>query len=285
MKEIELKRYYSKDEIKHRAKTSVLDSDFDLVVKDECILKEDGKIIGVYIKLKEDTSDIIKVLKKIKYEKGKRLRGLTSTSRIFGFRPRLTIRADYCSATSLAIEMPKEHAIICKYAKIVDEMYRKFLPKEYKKHRKIIDENVLKEYQIEGTVFTSGIINENNQLHHHFDNGNFKNTMNAMMTFKHQVEGGYLVLPEYRVALAVDNSTFSIFNAQSILHGVSKFQLKNNNSFRYTMVFYSLNQMKNCLPPAEEIARVRRKKTERELKRYEIPPEKRKDLISRIGKQ
>ena len=42
-----------------------------------------------------------------------------------------------------------------------------------------------------------------------------------MVVFKRDVAGGYLVIPEFDIALEVADNTLSIFNGQEILHGVS----------------------------------------------------------------
>src|SRR5579872_7238778 len=88
-------------------KRTALETDFKTLIDEPTILvdDDDGQVKIIYDHLGAlDTSDIVSALKKIKYHEGKRTRGLTSRSRIFGYRPRLEMRADFCSSTSMASE-------------------------------------------------------------------------------------------------------------------------------------------------------------------------------------
>ena len=104
-----------------------------------------------------------------------------------------------------------------------------------------------------------------------------------MAVFKHDVEGGYLCLPEYRVAVECKNNSLFIFDGQSILHGVTPIRRLTTEGYRYSIVYYTLQQMANCLPPEEELNRIRKNKTERELKR--LNPEHMKGLAEMLRKK
>jgi hypothetical protein len=181
-------------------KRSAKESDFSQLISESCILKDrEGKTIVLYEELGNelDTRPAVKALKKIKYHKGKRSRGLVSNSRIFGYRPRMTIRADYCSSTSLAKDFPEEHNKVCDLGIKLSELYFKKIPETWEKHREVIEDKVKKEWVIPDSIFTSGIINKNNPLKYHFDTGNFNDVFSVMIVFKSGIEGGYLSLPEY----------------------------------------------------------------------------------------
>lgn len=271
-------------------KRSALESDYEELITEPCILTdEEGKVLAIYDVLPLDTTRLIQALKKINYHTGKRTRGLVSTSRIFGYRPRSPLRGDYCSSTSMASEHPEEHALVCGFAIEVEEYYKKYYPEGWEKHRSVTDEKILPEYKIKNSekesLFTSGIINKNNPLKYHFDTGNFKDVYSCMLVFKHDVSGGYLSLPEYGVGFELKNNSLFMFDGQSILHGVTPIKYNNPNGHRFSIVYYSLKQIWKCLEMTAELAYVRNKKTAREKARHNMTEEHYNSLSSRRGKQ
>lgn len=252
-------------------KRSAVESDYETLIRESCVGVENGEIKFIYQELDWDTRDIVDALKKIKYHEGKRSRGLVSRSRIFGYRPRLEMRTDFCSSTSLASESPDEHALVCSLAKRIEELYQNTHPEGFKRHADVTAEKVKGEWRIENSIFTSGIINKNNPLKYHFDTGNFNGVYSCMPVFKSGVKGGYLSLPEYGIAVELKNNSIFMFDGQSIMHGVTPITYESPLSYRYSIVYYSLKRMWQCLEIDEELARVRQKKTKRERLRMQEP--------------
>lgn len=285
-KELDLKEY-----IKRSAK----ETDYDTLITEPTILMVDGEIKVVYDHLNFDTTNIVDALRRVKYATGKRSRGLVSTSRILGYRPRNEMRQNYCSTTSLAGEAPQEHKIVADFAIQLEQFYKKYNPSGYENHRNMAEQKIRKAWRIEGeSIFTSGIINKNNPLKYHFDTGNFTDVYSMMTVFKAGVEGGYLALPEYGVAFALPNNSVFMFDGQGILHGVTPIKYTSPAGYRYSVVYYTLKRMWQCLEINEEIARVRQEKTIKERVRMEVPlteadrilkEEKRAMLKDRMGKQ
>lgn len=268
-------------------KRSALESDFSrLISEPTCLIDaETGKILVVYDDFDVDCQPIVKALKTIKYSEGQRARGLKSRSRIFGWKPRLAMRGDFCSSTSLAVEHPTEHSTVCHYAELLEKRYLKNDANTYSAHRALIDEKVKAEYRINGTVFTSGIINKNNPLKYHFDTGNFNDVFSCMLVFKSGVTGGYLSLPEYDLGFELKDRTAFMFDGQGILHGVTPIKYASPLAYRYSVVYYSLKQIWKCLTITDELIRIRERKTKREKIRHRMPAEHRADLLRRWGKQ
>lgn len=88
-----------------------------------------------------------------------------------------------------------------------------------------------------------------------------------MLVFKRDIVGGHLSCPEYGLGFKLKNNSLLMFDGQSILHGVTPIQKKSASAYRYSIVYYSLQQMWKCMSVDEELARIRNKKTEREIKR------------------
>lgn len=262
------KREINMDEFKLR---SALESDCKTLITESTLIVDNGTIKVIYLDLDDfnfDQAEIVKALKTIKYETSERSGGLKTTSRIFGYAPRVVMRKDFCSATSLINDYPKEHAIVCNYAERVSKIYEEIDPDIYTKHNDLANK-VLPDWKIKGSPFTSGIINKNNPLKYHFDTGNFVDVYSCMLGFKHNIKGGYLALPQYDVMLEIKDNSVLIFDGQNILHGVTPFVQLSEDAYRYTIVYYSLKAMWACLPVNEEIIRIRNLKTKREFRRAE----------------
>ena len=90
-----------------------------------------------------------------------------------------------------------------------------------------------------------------------------------MIAFRNKIEGGRLSLPEYNLGLEIDDSTVTLFDGQKILHGVTPIQYLSPESYRFTLVYYSLSQMWKCTTPKEELERIKRVKTQRNQDRYD----------------
>lgn len=255
-------------------KRSANESDYDTLITEPCIGVENGEIRFIYDTLDMDSKDVIQALKRIKYPETKRSDGLVSRSRVFGWKPRVTMRADYCSQASLAGEFPAENRVVVSLAKMIEEKYFKNYPEGYNKHKEEVEAKVKNTFRIDGTVFTSGIINKNNKLNYHYDAGNFNKVYSCMPVFKNGIRGGHLALPEYGLGLELAHNSLLMFDGQSILHGVTPIKYDDENSFRYSVVFYSLKQMWKCLEMDEELARIKNLKTTREKDRLNLPQDK-----------
>jgi hypothetical protein len=245
----------------------------ELVTKSTVVYDKDAEAISiVYLELDDDFSGVVEALRSIQTKSAGRTGGMVSNSRIFGYSPRITLRRDYCSSASLAYDNPEAHSRICSLASMVSRYYQAWHPELYAEHQRVV-EKVLPGWRLEGSVFTSGIINRDNQLPYHHDAGNFRNVWSNMLAFKRKVGGGYLAVPEYDLGFQIRDHSLLMFDGQNILHGVTPILKWAADSYRYTIVFYSLRGMWQCLTPEEETQRYRRKRTEREVRRAESKPD------------
>lgn len=266
MKTIEIKR--NKIDYKEYVKRSATETDYDTLINEDVLVTENGEPKILYMKLPADVSKYARqAVKNIKYSTSTRTSGLKTTSRIFGYNPRNTIRKDYCSTTSMAIEHPNEHAAICDFGEYLSSLYIKYFPKVYKLHSDITESKMQGEWVIKNTPFTSGIVNKNNPLKYHFDAGNIKDVLSNMVVFKRQVQGGFLSCPEFNIGFEVADNTVILFDGQNILHGVTPINKLTPSAYRYSIVYYTLQQIWNCLPIDEEMARARNKRYDRENNR------------------
>lgn len=265
MKTIELKRRnIDLSEFKRR---SALESDCSQLINFDCLLTYEGKPVLYYGKIKQDTNPLLWAVQTIKYTKDERTAGLVSHSTVFGYMPRRVLLADYCHAAAMAREKQKQHFILTNFINDLENIYKEHFPDVYKKHKDIVEEKIKPEWKIEGSVFTSGIVNKDNPLKYHHDAGNFKGVLSNMVCFKKGISGGRLSIPEFDIKLEIQDNTLVIFNGQEILHGVTPIIKSHPNGYRYTIVYYSMEQMWKCDSVNDELERIRTKKKEREFKR------------------
>jgi len=176
-------------------KRTALESDFDSLIKEDTLIRDQkGNPLLLYLKPDLDFGPLKSVLQKIEYQASERTGGLKTVSRVFGYQPRIALRRDFCTATSLAYADAHSNEIVCEYGRKIDPMYRQHFPKISAMHNDQTSK-VLPEWRIPGTVFTSGIINKNNPLKYHFDSGNFEHVCSCMLGLKKNILGGYLVDP------------------------------------------------------------------------------------------
>lgn len=248
---------------------SATENDCSQLIDYDCLITVEGKPKILYCKIKSNTNNLRWAIKTIEYEETTRTNGLKTRSAIFGYSPRVTMRKDFCSATAMSRNFPKQHYVICKFAEELTKLYEEYFPETLQRHYEIAKGKVKDEWTLPGTPFTSGIVNKNNPLKYHHDAGNFKNVLSNMIVLKRGVLGGRLACPEFDIKLECDDDHVVIFDGAQILHGVTPIikPADDENCYRYSVVYYSLEQMWNCDSVNEEVKRIRKVKKEREFKR------------------
>lgn len=250
----QLKKIDCKEFRKHHAK----EGDCSVVVNQDTTVFLNGKPIVVYIaNLPKATDELFDALTKIKYDSSTRTSGLVTASKIFGYAPRNAIRNLACRAAGIALQHPKESDVLKKFAQVAAEQYEATNKQLAIQHSEMTKERVRPEYSMAGSMFTSGIVNHNNPLKYHFDSGNYVGVWSAMFAFKRGIEGGKLACPEIDMTFECANGSLTMFDGQSILHGVTPIIKKRPDSVRYTVVYYSLKQMWSCESNQNEIERMR----------------------------
>jgi hypothetical protein len=234
------------------------ESDTSLIYDEPGVYELDSKPVIIYGRLEERHKDILWAVKTLGMQTATRETSKDGSSRIFGFRPRITIGSgNFCSVTSAFETHPEQHKIICEFGKTLDRVYKKNAPKVYQKHQRLLAEFIKKDWRIPGTSFTSGIVNRNNPLLYHYDKGNLFDVMSCMVVFRHLCEGGFLSIPEFGARWLLNDRSYFLFDGQSCLHGVTPIQKLNQKAYRYSVVYYALRKMQECGTREEELCRVR----------------------------
>jgi hypothetical protein len=187
---------------------------------------------------------------------------------IFGFRPPIAYNpfGAIPGPTALTKSYPAQYEELCRLGRSLQEEYRAGAPGEFARHEAML-RDVIPEYIIPGTIFTSGIVNQNNALKYHFDKGNFEGVMSCMAVFRSLTGGGHLVIPELGAGFTLDDHSYLLFDGQRYLHGVTPIHRMNKRSYRYSVVFYSLRAMARCETQEKELRAARLKRVEIERRR------------------
>lgn len=271
MKKVEVKK--TEVNLSSYIKKIAKESDCSNVIDFDCLIYIDGIPKIAYLTIPNVlTKYVRRACLNVKLNHVERLSdGLITNgkNRVFGYRParQMSQFASTCSTTGLAKDFPLEHSALCAFSKTAKEYYEKIFPTQYAKNSEIVNEKILKEWTLEDTVFTSGIINKDSILQYHFDIGHVSKALSVMLTLKKELEGGDLSMPEINTLLKLKDNTLLIFDGQELLHGVTPIVKNTNNSYRLTVVYYSLIQMWKCLTITEEVIKARAVRFKKEHKR------------------
>jgi hypothetical protein len=189
--------------------------------------------------------------------------GRRNASRVFGWSPRRPVqRREACNSTSFAKEQPAEQATLDAYAVRLLDMLRGIDPTIADRDEETMRE-VLPEWKMAGTTWTSGVVNQNSQLPYHRDGFNFP-TWSAMPVIRRACDGGHLHLPEYDLTVACRDGWAVFFCGHALVHGVTPMRLTRSDGYRFSVVYYALRGMKDCHTFAEETRTAQVRRTERE---------------------
>lgn len=252
----------------------------DVIATDAMIdLGEGNKLL--YIKIpREKTEGFREIAKKVKPNKSTRVNGIPTQSIVFGALPRSAIRADYCRYSRATHDNRDSFGYTVAFGQYLSEIYRKYFPDEHGRNLSEIQSSVHADWNYSGTPFLTCNLNMNHAIRYHRDRGNYSGHLSNVLVIKDGMSGGGLVLPEYGFTLNQQDDYLSIFDGQSVIHGVLPITKTKTNGYRISVVYYSLAGMRNCLCKTDEYGRLceqRKKKESRSTQEV-------RDLVRKINK-
>lgn len=256
------------------ARRPASERDYASLIDENVVITEKGEPKIIYMDLHDyefeySPDEIVAGLNTLKFSNtGYRTSGVKGQRQIFGFMPRRALRRDACSVAAMAEKNPHVHQMLTKFGTFVSLRYLALNPEIAAIHQQTTLEKIKPEWRM-NEIFSSGIVNKDNVIPYHLDAGNIKNVWSVMVVFKKDVTGGYLSVPEYNVGFALRDYTLFMFDGQSLVHGVTPIMKMSRQAYRYSVVYYTLQNLWNCLPITEELERIQAKRTERERKRAE----------------
>ncbi len=206
----------------------------------------------------------------------KRANGMFNRAATFGYRPRLPVYMQPgCSGNVMNVEQPELAGTFEAAATLVQPYYREHSPDRYERHLELA-RAIDPAWRMGGAdgMFTQGIVNHTTAHPYHTDGGNFPDVWSGMLVARRDTVGGELVVPEYGVRLACPHGFVVLFDGQRLMHGVTPIVPTGPHPRRFTVVYYALSAMRQCLPPDDEVAYAQAARTATERRMHELTPDR-----------
>ena len=255
--------------------------DSRIMDRDVAIVDADtGEVAVAYVTCAEDiATDLAADLRGVEFDGDvyskvnttTRLSGMAVTHRTFGYEPPQPMRRRYgCSRAQFNIEQPAAMEEIAKFCRVAEHVFRTQATEVHDRTARKVRDLIAPAWLIAGTPWTSGIINQTAALPYHRDRSNVPSSWSAMLGCRRHVEGGLLHLADYDVYLPVAHGSITIFDGQSVVHGVTPLVISHPGGWRYTVVTYAKTMMAQCCgDPSQEARRAALAATAAEDRRAE----------------
>ncbi len=179
-------------------------------------------------------------------------------SGVLGYFERTT-RIPFCHACAWNLQNPEKFEKILPIVQETSRLFEKHLPDKFQAQKEIVDLTE-QAYVIPGTVFTTLTVNKNFRTACHLDAGDLKDGFSCMSVIKEGAyEGGNLVLPNWRVAVKLENRDLILFDPHEF-HGNTKITPLSKEYQRCSIVHYFREKMVHCKSPKEELEQVKNRK-------------------------
>ena len=253
--------------------------DSRVITRDTAIIDgETGEVVVVYVNAaRQMASRLMYALREVVWDKDvywsvsttTRLSGMAVTHRTYGYQPPQPIRRRYgCSRSQFNSEHPEAMAVLSEFCTLAEHVFRTHAEDVYERTTQAVFERIAQPWRIAGTPWTSGIINQTAALPYHVDKGNIRGSWSAMLACRHNVGGGMLHLADYNTYLEIGHGSITIFDGQSVCHGVTPLVVTGVNAQRITTVTYAKSGLsKCCADPAQEAKRAAMETTAAEDRR------------------
>jgi hypothetical protein len=242
-------------------------SHYDTLIDEPADIYHNGRLVCAYRVLPEDTLAILNACTaKAKVSKASRTLGVNQMSAVYGALPRIAVREDYCRFSAQTRAQPEVFAGLSKVGKYLWGVYQNSFPEVAANFQKFVG-GIHDDWKKTGTPFTTVNVNKNFAIGYHVDAANYGGVYSNVLITKKNIDGGYFVMPQFKLALAQSHGALVVVDGVSIPHGVTPIIPKAKNWERSSVVFYTLSNLQHCLPKAEELKRSKQKATERARKR------------------
>jgi hypothetical protein len=155
-------------------------------------------------------------------------------------------RIPYGRATSYTEQNPDLFALSYPFLQSLNRGFRDLLPWRWNNQKRAADK-LDPRFLVPGTVFTTITVNKTFRTAAHFDAGDLNEGLsNLLVLGTGDYTGGYLVFPEYRVAVNVRPGDLLLVNNHEVMHGNTPIVLNNPDdptSERISIVCYFREKM------------------------------------------
>lgn len=158
-----------------------------------------------------------------------------------------------CSFNSLN---PEKFEMMLPITKEVAKLHAEFDPKSWVVYDDF-SKRVHDDWKIAGTPYNTITMNKNFQTFPHKDGKNMPASCPMTIIRKGSYRGGYLVFPEYRIAINIDTTDLILFMNSTEWHGNTRITGTSPDYVRSSFIWYCRKNMDVCLSEKEELERVK----------------------------
>lgn len=147
-------------------------------------------------------------------------------------------RIPYGRATSYTEKHPEEFAKAYPFLQTLNKGFKELLPWRWSNQRAAADK-LDPRFLVPETVFTTITVNKSFRTACHRDAGDLNEGLsNLLVLGDGEYTGGYLIFPEYRIAVNVRPGDLLLVNNHEIIHGNTEIKLNHENAERVSLVCY-----------------------------------------------
>lgn len=152
-------------------------------------------------------------------------------------------RIPYGRATSYTEKNPELFAQSYPFLQTLNKGFKELLPWRWGNQKAAADK-LDQRFLVPETVFTTVTVNKGFRTACHRDAGDLDEGLsNLLVLCKGDFDGGYLVFPEYRIAVNPRPGDLLLINNHEIIHGNTEIKPKDENSHRISLVCYFREKM------------------------------------------
>jgi len=165
-------------------------------------------------------------------------------------------RWPFCRCAQWVRDRPEDWSKVIPLAQEVSKAFEQHVPERYAEQKRWI-ERTNPAWIIPGSVFTTITVNKNFRCATHIDKGDLKIGFSTLVVIRRgQYDGGHLILPKYRLAIAMTTGDLLLFDPHEY-HTTSPFTGLKKRFERLSLVFYYRTKMEKCGSPEEELGRAK----------------------------
>jgi hypothetical protein len=166
----------------------------------------------------------------------------------------------YCRKTAFAKNYFDKFTAGIPFVEFIDSKYKELCPEHYANQIAIAN-GTNRNYVISDTSFTTVTVNKNFRTAVHQDAGDYPDGFGNLIAYREgDWTGGYFCLPQYRVAIDLQNTDILFVDVHKY-HGNTDFINTDDNFLRISFVLYYREYMYKCSQPQEELQKMKMEKT------------------------
>lgn len=153
-------------------------------------------------------------------------------------------RFPYGRATRYTMDNPDKFSLAYPFLRHLDEGFSSLMPVRWKKQKNAAD-TIDDKFKVPDTVFTTLTVNQSFRTAAHRDAGDFSEGLSNLLVVSNDgnYTGGYLIFPEYRIAVNVRPGDLLLVNNHEIMHGNTEIKVGTKKSIRLSLVVYLRENM------------------------------------------